>query len=90
MGFFPIRYIALIFKGSYLAGGFMTCHTSLVEHMWPGRGWEDKGALRTYETICDKHILLVKVGPWWPQYLTVSFLLDLYTTHLQIHKNTLL
>lgn len=31
-------------------------------------------------------ILLVKVGPWWPQYLTVSVLMDLYTTHLPIHK----
>lgn len=35
-------------------------------------------------------ILLVKVGPWWSQYLTVSVLLDLYATHLSIHKNTLL
>lgn len=43
-------------------------------------------AYRAVLTVTGMDILLVKVGPWWPQYLTVSVLMDLYTTHLPIHK----
>lgn len=45
--FFHIRYIAVIFKVLIWPVVFVTCHTSLAEHMWAGQGCSLPSLLNT-------------------------------------------